>query len=129
MNLRITNGNKSKNLRRTLSRIKWILKNGGSWRSLPEYFGNWNSVYRYLYRLQEKQVFENIFNELTKESDMQDVSIDSTFVSVQRSALGAKCGKCKWHNRLLRNSSQSSNWNAVSYLLTKPILLQNLSIT
>ena len=83
-------GRKPKDLRRTLSGIKWILKNGGSWRSLPEYFGNWNSVYRYFCRLQEKQVFENIFMELTKEADLQDVSIDSSFVSVNRSALGAK---------------------------------------
>ena len=64
-------GRKAKNLLRTLSCIKWILKNGGSWRSLPEYFGNGNSVHRYFCRLQEK-------------------SMDSTFISVQRAALGAK---------------------------------------
>ena len=78
------------NLRRTLSGIKWMLKNGSSWRALPAEFGNWNSVYRYFCRLQEKQVFEKIFEELKKEADMQDISIDSTFVSVHRSALGAK---------------------------------------
>ena len=77
-------------LRRTLSGIKWILKTGASWRALPPKFGNWNSVYRYFCRLQEKEVFKNIFTELTKEADLQDVSIDSTFVSVHRSALGAK---------------------------------------
>ena len=70
--------------------IKWILKNGAAWRALPDYFGNWNSVYRFFCRLQEKKVFEIIFNELSKAADLQDCSIDSTFVSVHRSGLGAK---------------------------------------
>ena len=68
-------------------------KNGASWSSLPEYFGNWNSVYRYFCRLQEKEFFKNIFTELTKEADLQDVRIDSTFVSVHRSDLGEKTTK------------------------------------
>ena len=40
--------------------------------------------------MQEKEFFKNIFTELSKEADLQDISIDSTFVIVHRSALGAK---------------------------------------
>ena len=81
-------GRPPKDLRKTLSGIKWILKTGASWRALPDYFGNWNSVFRYFCRMQEKGIFE----ELTKESDVQEISIDSTFVKVHRSGLGAKKG-------------------------------------
>lgn len=80
------------NLRRTLSGIKWILKTGSSWRALPPDFGNWNSVYRYFCRLQQKGTLEKIFSELTKESTMKELSLDSTFVKVHRQGLGAKKG-------------------------------------
>lgn len=79
-------------LRRTLSGIKWILKTGSSWRALPSEFGNWNSVYRYFCRLQQKSVFEKIFAELTKEAISEELSLDSTFVKVHRHGLGAKKG-------------------------------------
>lgn len=79
-------------LRRTLSGIKWILRTGSSWRALPPQFGNWNSVYRYFCRLQQKGVFEMIFSELTKETVAKEISLDSTFVKVHRHGLGAKKG-------------------------------------
>ena len=40
-------GRPPKDLRKTLSGIKWILKTGASWRALPDYFGKWDSVFRY----------------------------------------------------------------------------------
>ena len=80
------------NLRRTLSGIKCVLKTGCSWRSLPPQFGNWNSVYRYFCRLEQKGVFEAIFEELAKEATREELSLDSTFVKVHRQGLGAKKG-------------------------------------
>lgn len=65
-------------LRRTLSAIKWVLKTGSSWRALPPEFGNWNSVYRYFCRLQEKGIFEEIFAERTKNAVNEELSLDST---------------------------------------------------
>ena len=62
------------------------------WRALPPEFGNWNSVYRYFCRLQQKGVFEMIFSELTKETVAKEISLDSTFVKVHRHGLGAKKG-------------------------------------
>lgn len=79
-------------LRRTLSGIKWVLKTGSSWRALPPQFGNWNSVYRYFCRLQQKGVIEKIFNELTTTAAPKEISLDSTFVKVHRHGLGAKKG-------------------------------------
>ena len=83
-------GRPCSDLRRTLSGIKWILKTGSSWRALPPEFGNWNSVYRYFCRLQQKGVFEKIFAELTKNALYEELSLDSTFVKVHRQGLGAK---------------------------------------
>lgn len=80
------------NLRRTLSGIKWILRTGSSWRALPSEFGNWNSVYRYFCRLQQKGIFEEIFAQLTKVAVLEELSLDSTFVKVHRHGLGAKKG-------------------------------------
>ena len=80
------------NLRRTLGGIKWIMKSGSSWRTLPPEFGNWNSVYRYFCRLQQKGILEKIFKELSKEAELKEVSLDSTFVKVHRHGTGAKKG-------------------------------------
>ena len=80
------------NLRRTLSGIKWILRTGSSWRAFPAEFGNWNSVYRYFCRLQQKGVFEKIFKELTTIAAPEELSLDYTFVKVHRHGLGAKKG-------------------------------------
>ena len=77
-------------LRQTLSGIKWVLKSGSTWRALPPEFGNWNGVYRYFCRLQEKGVFEEIFAELTKNAVHEELSLDATFVKVHRQGLGAK---------------------------------------
>ena len=85
-------GRPCRDLRRTLSGIKWILKTGSSWRALPSEFGNWNSVYRYFCRLQQKGVFEKIFEELSRNTELDEVSLDSTFVKVHRQGLGAKKG-------------------------------------
>ena len=79
-------------LRRTLSGIKWVLATGSPWRALPAEFGNWNSVYRYFCRLQQKGVFEEIFAEVTKEPVSKELSLDSTFVKVHRHGLGVKKG-------------------------------------
>ena len=67
-------------------------KPGSPWRALPEQFGNWNSVFRYFCRLQQKGIFEKIFAELTKGADLEEISLDSTFVKVHRHGLGAKKG-------------------------------------
>ena len=75
-------------LRRSLSGIKWVLKTG--WRALPPQFGNWNSVYRYFCRLQQKGIFEKIFKELTTSAVAKELRLDSTFV--HRQGLGAKKG-------------------------------------
>ena len=68
-------GRKPKDLRRTLSGIKWILKNGGSWRSLPEYFGNWNSVYWYFCRLQDVSIDSSFVRKKTTSSRHQHIGI------------------------------------------------------
>ena len=83
-------GRPCRDLRRTLSGIKWILKTGSSWRALPYDFGKWNSVYRYFCRIQANGVFEKVFEDLTKGADSQEVSVDSTFIKVHRQGLGVK---------------------------------------
>jgi hypothetical protein len=42
--------------------------------------------------MQEKGVFEEIIVELSKAADLEEVSLDSTFVKVHRQGLGAKKG-------------------------------------
>ena len=85
-------GRPCRDLRQTLSGIKWVLNTGSSWRAMPEEFGKWNSVYRYFCRLDEKGDLEAILNELTKDADIEELSLDSTFVKVHRHGLGAKKG-------------------------------------
>ena len=93
-------------LRRTLSGIKCMLKSGSSWRTLPAEFENWNSVYRYFCRLQQKGIFKEIFEKLSKGADITEVSIDSAFVKVHKHVTGAKKGYATNSNEQRRRQYQ-----------------------
>ena len=86
-------GRPYKNLRATVNGIYWIMKTGSTWRSLPSHFGKWQEVYQCFSRWTKEGIFEKIFSEVSKASDMSEISIDSTFVKVHQHALsGLKKG-------------------------------------
>ena len=70
--------------------VLWIARTGAPWRDLPPEFGSWNSVYVRFARWSNKGVWQRVFSELAKDSDLQAVFLDSTIVRAHQHAAGAR---------------------------------------
>ena len=75
-----------------LNGILWIARSGAPWRDLPERYGSWSTLYDKFARWSDAGVIEKIFEALSVDADMQDISMDSTSIKVHQHAAGAKKG-------------------------------------
>ena len=75
-----------------LEAVLWRIRTGSPWRDLPESFGNWNSIFKRFRRWALSGIFENIFNELSDEFDLEYIFVDGTIVQAHQKAAGAKGG-------------------------------------
>ncbi len=82
-------GKAAKNNRLFIDAVLWIAKTGAPWRDLPEYFGNWNSVWRRLDRWANKGVWRRVFT-ILQDPDLEWVILDSTAIRAHPHAAGAK---------------------------------------
>jgi transposase len=82
-------GKVAKNNRLFIEAVLWIAKTGAPWRDLPEYFGNWNSVWRRWARWAKKGVWQRVFQVL-QDPDLEWVILDSTSIRAHRHAAAAK---------------------------------------
>ena len=85
-------GRPSKSNRVMLNGMVWIAKTGAPWRDLPERFGPWQTVYTRFRQWSDNDTFKALFEHLSSDADMTDVSIDSTSCKVHQHACGAKKG-------------------------------------
>jgi transposase len=58
--------------------VLWIVRVGAPWRHLPEYFGNWNSVFQRFRRWARSGVFDRIFEALPEDADFECLIVDGT---------------------------------------------------
>ena len=81
---------KHKNLlndRLVLSGIIYVIRYGLSWRQLPEFYGNWSSVYSKFRRWSKRGVIKNVFSALAGKLPKRCTAmIDSTYIKAQRTA-------------------------------------------
>ena len=87
-----TMGRPCKDNRQMLNGILWILGTGAPWRDLPERYGPWQTVYKRFAKWQKDGIFEAIFEELSKDADLQDISMDGTYIKAHKASAGAKRG-------------------------------------
>jgi len=85
-------GRPSSDNRKALNGILWVGRSGAPWRDLPERYGSWSSLYDRFARWSDAGVMEKIFELLSVDADMQDLSIDSTSIKAHQHAAGAKKG-------------------------------------
>ncbi len=92
-------GNKPKRMgrpqadnRKLFNGVLWILRTGAPWRDLPEYYGPWQTVYKRFAQWQENGKLKALFDQLREGADMQDLSIDGTYIKAHRASAGAKKG-------------------------------------
>lgn len=64
------------------------MKTGGQWRSLPEKYGRWNSVFKRFSAWSNKGVWEKLFEYFKQDPDMEYVMIDATIVRAHACAAG-----------------------------------------
>lgn len=76
--------------RRFVEAVIWVGRNGGRWRSIPEVYGNWNSIHRRFRRWSKRGIWQRIFNELARSADTEWVMIDSTIIRAHQHAAGAR---------------------------------------
>jgi transposase len=62
--------------------LQYMTENGCQWRSLPEHFGKWDTIYQRFRRWIDKGVFDRIEKELQSESiairGIKSLSMDSS---------------------------------------------------
>ena len=85
-------GATAKDNRLFLEAVFWRVRTGSPWRDLPPAFGNWNSQFRRFRRWAKAGVFENLFNGMSGDPDLEYALIDGTIVQVHQKATGAKGG-------------------------------------
>ena len=72
--------------------VLWKARTGCPWRDLPEFFGNWSTVFRRFRDWCVAGVFERIFEAVCDDPDVEYAMIDATIVPVHRHGHGAKGG-------------------------------------
>lgn len=72
-----------------MNRILWITHSEAAWRDLPERYGAWQTVYKRFLQWQEAGLLERIFHDLRADADLQDISIDSTYIKAHKASAGA----------------------------------------
>ncbi len=82
-------GQTAKDNRVFINAVLWIARTGAPWRTLPEHFGKWNSVFRRFSRWSQKGVWQRVFDTL-QDSDFDWMMLDSTMIRAHQHAAGQK---------------------------------------
>ena len=90
---RAKTGRPGKDSRLIFNAIHWIVCSGAPWRDLPERFGSWKTVYSHFCKWRDEGTLFRVFEDLKKDSDYENLSIDSTTVKAHQSSAGAKRGQ------------------------------------
>ncbi len=76
-----------------LNALLYIVENGCKWRSLPQHFGNWHSIYTRMNRWSKAGVLDRVFARLQAEQilaiHIDHVCLDSTTIKVHPDGIGA----------------------------------------
>ena len=87
-------GRPRRNARELLNAILWITRSGAAWRDLPERYGAWQTAYKRFVQWLESGLLENVFHELNLDADLENISIDSTYIKAHKASAGAQRGGC-----------------------------------
>lgn len=85
-------GRTGANNRLFVEAVLWLARTGSPWRDLPEFFGNWNSVFVRFSRWSKDGVWDRLFAAMTDDPDFEYIMIDSTIVRAHQHAAGKKGG-------------------------------------
>ena len=75
--------------RKFINAVLWVLRSGSPWRDLPERYGDWKNTHRRFSGWSQSGIGKQVFSELSKDSENEYISIDSTIVRAHQYAYGA----------------------------------------
>jgi transposase len=86
-------GNVSMSNLQLINAILYVTENGCKWRALPQYYGNWHTIYVRMNRWSKSGVLKRLFEALQTEGiiyiKMEALCVDSTSVKVHPNGTGA----------------------------------------
>jgi transposase len=82
-----------RNLRMTVEGMLYRLRTGCPWRDLPETFGNWSRIYKRFNEWSAAGKWQQIFQALIVDPDMEWVFIDGSYTKAHQHSAGAAGGK------------------------------------
>ena len=80
-------------LRLTVEGILYRMRAGIPWRDLPDYFGNWNSIYKRFNEWSAKGKLMNVFQSLVKDPDLEWEFMDGSIVKAHQHSAGANAAE------------------------------------
>ena len=81
-------GRPQKDNRSMLNGMLRIARSGAQWRKIPEAYGPWQSVCARFAKWRDDGTLEAIFRALSKDADMENLSLDSICIKVHERANG-----------------------------------------
>jgi transposase len=85
-------GRPARDNRTMVNAMVWIVRSGAPWRDLPERYGPWQSVYTRFSRWSRQGILLKLFNKLSEDPDLENISIDSSYVRAHQHSAGGKGG-------------------------------------
>ena len=64
--------------------VLWLARTGAPWRDLPEEFGQWHNAYNRFSRWCSKGIWNKVFEELSKDCDMEYLMVDGSIIRVHQ---------------------------------------------
>ena len=77
------------NLRNTLEGILFRLRNGCTWRDIPEAFGCYNTIFKTIRRWAKSHKFIQLFHNMVKQPDLEWIFIDGSYIRAHQHSSGA----------------------------------------
>ncbi len=75
--------------RRFADAVLWIARTGSPWRDLPQHFGAWHTAYMRFSRWSKNGVWARMAEALKRDTDLEQLFVDSTIVRAPQHATGA----------------------------------------